>query len=197
MGPITYSLCQKPILGVAMWLASACAIPALFTGAPINLAEPASKVVAAFNAPIDLTYSLGIRFDFESTAARLSDEIVDSYGSTRCGTECTSDERWAEERKHPLGGRPIPFKVVIRNAADRSIVVDQTFTSFGRWSHINATKDRKIGLVTLKRGKYTAEIVNLEAQAGLENVKTTLFLVLEAENKKAPEGAFSLNVRLT
>jgi Domain of unknown function (DUF5625) len=176
MGPITYSLCQKPILGVAMWLASACAIPALFTGAPINLAVPASKVVAAFNAPIDLTYSLGIRFDFESAEAKISDEIVNSYGSRHCGPACTFDERLAEERKHPLGGRLIPFKVVIRNAVDKSIVLDQTFKSSGLSSYNSTWKIRKIGLVTLKRGKYTAEIVNLEAQTGLESVKTTLFL---------------------
>jgi Domain of unknown function (DUF5625) len=159
-----------------MWLASACAIPALFVDASINLAEPASKVVAAFNAPIDLTYSLCIRFDFESAEARISDEIVNSYGSRHCGPACTFDERLAEERKHPLGGRPISFKVVIRNTADKAIVIDQTFKSSGIWSSNNAYKNRKIGLVTLKRGKYTAEIVNLEAQAGLENVKTTLFL---------------------
>jgi Domain of unknown function (DUF5625) len=177
MGPIAYSLCQKPILGVAMWLASACAIPPLFAEVPINLVVPETKVTVTFNAPAELKYFLGLSFEFESDEDRFCGTIVSGSVENCYGNTDSNEKPLSEVRKHPLGGLPIPFKVVIHRASDKSIVTEKKFIFSGEWAHDGKIKeDKVIGELALKSGAYTAEITNLAARSGFENVKTKLFL---------------------
>lgn len=175
MGPTTYALCQKPVIGIVMWITTLCGFPPLFADEPMALSREGSSITREFEAPVDLKYPLTIDFEFESTQARLDDAIVGERFDENCwGTK--RHEQIPEQQREGLG-RPMPFRVVIRHAADRAVVLDRVFTSLCITSHRDNVKRRTIGWLELPRGHYTAEVTNLEAQAGLEHVVTRVSLV--------------------
>jgi hypothetical protein len=174
MGPIAYSLCHKPVIGTVMWITSLCSFPALFSDEPISLTSAEASATKAFVVPVDKRYPLAVTFEFESTDARLHDQVV----GTRFDENCNGDVRYEEipENRRDGLGRPIPFKVTVRKAGDGLVVLEQTFTSLCVTSHAGQKKARKIGWLELQRGEYTVEVVNLQAHPGLDRVKTRLSL---------------------
>lgn len=175
MGPTTYSLCQKPIIGVAMWIASLCAFPPLFSDEPIDIAATGATIKKPFHAPVEKSYPLAVTFEFPSLEARLNDQVVGDRYSDKCQGDIRYEEIPEIQRKGL--GRPILFRVVLRKAADRSVVLDRTFVSLCTTSHDGKnSKTRTIGWFPLEIGDYVAEVSNLEAQSGLPGVKTTISL---------------------
>lgn len=156
MGPVTYALCGKPAIGVAMWITGLCAFPPLFHDRPISLDAAGTQVSAAFEAPVDKKYLLAAGFEFASREARVHDRLAG--GDT--GLPCSDGS-----------GRPMPFHVVVRKAGDRSVEIDKTFVASCGLSHDG---DRKktvlIGWLDLPAGQHTAEITNLQAHGGFDGV---------------------------
>ncbi|HYD61685.1 MAG TPA: DUF5625 family protein [Noviherbaspirillum sp.] len=175
MGPTTYLLCQKPVIGLVMWAATLCAFPPLFSDAPIELAVAGATVTRSFTVPVEKGYPLALNFRFPSVEARLGDQIVGDRHDEKCNGKARYEE--IPEIQRSGLGRPIPLKVVVRKTADRSVVVEQTFESLCITSH-NGTnaKTRTIGWLTLPIGDYIAEITNLQAQPGFSGVVTTVSL---------------------
>jgi hypothetical protein len=66
MGPLTYSLCHKPVLGLAMFVAGACGFPPLFHEEPFPLQQASAGFVKEFEAPVSKPYSLLLVFGFPS-----------------------------------------------------------------------------------------------------------------------------------
>ena len=175
MNPITYSLCQKPVIGVVMWITSLCSFPPLIQDAPISLATAGAKISVAFQVPVDKRYGFDLAFDFPSPEARSMDQIIGSRYDEHCHDPVTIES--IPELKREGLGRPIPFRVVILRKSDRTVLIDKALTSLCSFAGSNNRKLRMIGGVDLARGKYIAEITNLESQAGLESVKTSISLV--------------------
>lgn len=175
MGPTTYALCQKSFLGPAMWIAGLCTFPPLFSGQHIDLSITGASVTKSFEAPVEKSYPLAVTFEFPSVEARLSDQIVGERYSEHCQGDIRYDAIPEAQRKGL--GQPIPFRVVIRKAADSSIVLDRTFVSLCVTSHNGKdAKTRTIGWLPLTTGKYVAEVTNLEGQTSLPGVKTAISL---------------------
>ena len=171
MGPITYSLCQKALIGPALWIAGLCAFPPLIENTSLPLTTAGATVSAPFTVPVDLRYQFVLQFEFPSTEARLQDTLVGS----RYQTECETDPAALADK--PEFGRPIPLRLIIRNAKDHSLVTDEQVTSLCVLGHAGNKKSRAVAWVTLSRGDYTAEISNLSAQTGLDDVNTFIALV--------------------
>jgi hypothetical protein len=175
VNPITYSLCQKPIIGAVMWVTSLCVFPPLFSGEPINLSVAESIASKAFVVPVDKKYALEVTFEFESIDARLNDQVV----GNRFDERCLGDVRYAEvpEIGRAGLGRSIPFKVVVKKANDHAVVLERTFVSLCATSHdLTNKKTRTIGWLELKRGDYAIEVKNLQSQPDLELVRTYISL---------------------
>lgn len=171
MGPTTFALCQKAVFGPAMWIAGLCAFPPLIRDVPLPLDAAGATVSVPFTAPVDKRYQLVLGFDFPSVQARLQDVVV----GDRYHAACVSSPESLVGR--PGFGRAVPIRVVIRRAEGGDVVVDQTFTSMCVFGHSEHRKWRSVGWVQLPRGPYTAEITNVDAQPGLEGVKTVVSLV--------------------
>jgi hypothetical protein len=175
MGPITYSLCQKPLIGPVMWITSLCAFPPLFSNESITLSTLESSVSKSFTVPVDKKYPLAVTFEFESVEARRKDEIVGNTFNESCNDNVRYEE--IPEGKRAGLGRPIPFKVIVRKAVDQSVVLERTFVSLCETSSDSKNrKTRTIGLLELPRGEYSAVVTNLQAQPGMERVKTYISL---------------------
>jgi hypothetical protein len=175
MGPITYSLCQKPVIGVVMWVTSLCAFPPLFADAPISLAISGETISKSFTVSVEKRYAFDLTFEFPSIETRLSDQIVGSRYDENCfGNKTLSDLR---ESKRVGLRRTFPIKVTVRREKDRGLVTERVFNSLCVTAHIDSKKWRTVGWVELAQGDYIAEITNLESQAGLDGVKTYVSLV--------------------
>jgi hypothetical protein len=76
MGPITYSLCHKEVIGLAMWITGLCAFPPLIPATEILIRDSGLVLSREFNAPVDTSYLLSLRFVFPSTETRIKDKLV-------------------------------------------------------------------------------------------------------------------------
>ena len=174
MNPISYYLCQQPVIGTVMWITTLCSFPPLFSNEPITLLTSDAMISKAFFAPVSKSYALAITFEFPSTQARIEDQVVGTRFDKNCyGT--TPYEEIPEAKRLGLG-RQIPFKVTVRNAKNQVIVDEKIYHSLCVTGHMGAKKSRTIGWLTLKRGKYTIEVTNLQAQPDLLNVNTQISL---------------------
>lgn len=134
-----------------MWLTSLCGFPPLFANVPISLDKAGTSISVPFTVPVDKNYSLNAEFQFPSVEARVSDRKIQFSPN-------------------------MPFRLVIRNETDKLIIADQRYNSLDCNGHSSEKLSCVIGSVELKRGKYTAELISLEAQSGLENIKTFISL---------------------
>lgn len=154
---------------------SLCALPPLFSDQPIDPGKPGTSVTRPFQVLGEKSYPLKVAFEFPSIEARLKDQIV----GARHGDKCQGDIRYEEipEAQRKGLGQPIPYRVVVRKAADRFVVLDRTFFSLCRTSNGNNSKTRTIGWLPFAEEDDIAEITNLEAQSSLPCMKTTISLV--------------------
>lgn len=157
-----------------MWIAGLCAFPPLFSDQHIDLTITGTSVTKFFESPVEKSYPLSVTFEFSSTEARLSDQIVGDRYDERCRGDIRY-EKIPEAQRKGLG-QPILFRVVVRKAADQSIVLDRVFESLCVTSHAGKTKTRTIGWLKLTADNYVAEVINLEGQSSLSGVKTAISL---------------------
>ena len=173
MGPLMYSLCQKPVLGLVLYVTTACAFPALFRDAALPLQQADARVVREFEAPVSKSYSLIMNFDFPSREALARDEVVGSSYHAQCDGNRTEIPLLHRAQL----GRPIPIHVLIRDKRTGAVVVDRVFDTWCKTSAGGLGKTRTAGRFALAAGEYVADIRNLASQPGLDGVKTTVALV--------------------
>lgn len=174
MNPLTYSLCQKPVLGVLMFASSLCVFPPLFQDEPLPL-QRAASFVKDFEAPVGRSYFLEIGFDFPSTASLRDDQVAGS----RYDDNCERDYAAIPQSQRTDLGRPIPLHVLVRDTRSGKVALDKVFNSLCITSTAASglQKTRTMGRLDLAAGKYTIEVGNVTPQNGLDGVKTTVSLV--------------------
>jgi len=175
MNSVTYSLCQKPVLGVMMFVASLCSFPPLFTEAPLPLQQADATVTREIHVPVTKPYFLSIAFEFPSAAAIRDDDVVGSRSDLNC---LHDDEKISPAQRVGLG-RLIPVHVLVRGKQGGAVVLDKTFNSLclTATSASGYIKTRTAARIDLEEGDYTVEVRNVERQAGLDEVKTSVSLV--------------------
>lgn len=173
MGPTTYSLCAKPVVGTAMWISSLCAFPPPLPQAEISLNSPGSVLTASFEAPVEKSYPLILVFTFASADERMRDKLVGSTYNEYC--QGKPFEEIPEKYREGLG-KPIPLRVFVKKADDSSVILDKTFESLCTTSAATTTKNRTVGYLPLPRGKLSIEVVNLQPQPEFQGVKVGVML---------------------
>jgi hypothetical protein len=167
-----YSLCQKPVLGLVLYVTTACAFPALFRDAALPLQQADTRVVREFEAPVSKSYSLIMNFEFPSREALARDEVVGSYHP-----QCDGNRAAILPAHRAQLGRPIPIQVLIRDKRTGTVVVDKVFDTWCKTSAGGLVKTRTAGRFALAAGDYVADVRNLAGQPRLDGVKTTVALV--------------------
>lgn len=171
MGPITFALCHKALIGPAMWITGLCSFPPLIDALPFPLDAGGSTVSSAFSVPVDKNYEFFMSFEFVSTEARLQDKLVGSNYGAAC------DRGPAPPLAKSEYGRPIPIRIVIRKMSDKSIVIDSEFVTLCVQGWMDNHKGRSIAWLALSQGEYTAEVTNVTAQEGFGAVTSSISLV--------------------
>lgn len=177
MGPIAYALCQKPVIGLLMYMSSACVFPPLVQQAPLSLMTAQSSASAAFTVKVEKAYTIELNFEFPDGEALRRDQIVGSRYDSNCEPGVKYED--IPEAKRAGLGSPIPLHVVVRRPSDNAVVADQVLTSLCTVSTSFAppTKSRSVQRIALTRGDYVLEVTNLQAQAGLDGIETSFSLV--------------------
>jgi hypothetical protein len=176
MGPVTYSLCHKEIIGLAMWITGFCAFPPLIPATEVSLRDPGLILSKDFNAPVDTSYLLNLRFVFPSTEIRIKDRLVgDRYASQYCDGDIPYDAIPDHER--PGLGFPIPFKVTVRTEPEGIPVIERTFHSLCHVAHAKNDKYRNVGRFDLNQGGYRIEVTNLQPQLAFDDITIEMSLV--------------------
>lgn len=175
MGPITYSLCHKPVVGILMFLSTLCTFPPPVPEKEVSLYKPGVVLNKTFDAPVDKSYPLVLVFTFPTTEDRLKDKFVGSNYTEDC-KRGTPYEEIPENRRAQLG-TPLPLKVKVTDASGAQTVFDKTVESLCVVYHGTNDKGRVVCYIELKRGKYRLEVTNLVSQPKLAGVKVAITLV--------------------
>ena len=173
MGPIAYSLCQKPVIGLVMWATTLCTFPPLIDDKVFLLKEEKPSISIPFEVPVEKSYSLKMNFVFPTTEARLKDKLIGSRYHQYCYDNIKYNEIPEHERKGL--GQPMIFKVIIQEK-DGSIVFEETVESLCITSHRKNIKTRTITRIPLLEGEYVAKITSLDSQNSLKDVNTSIRL---------------------
>ena len=179
MGPLAYSLCQKPVIGLGMFVSGLCAFPPLIPDTPLPLAVAAPPVAVAFTVQVDKSYEFNLKFTPQGPQDLQRIGVV--AGTHYEGAYCEGGVNYQDiplARREGLG-LPIPIRVLIRHQPDGAVVADQTFVSLCRFAHGGADKAvlRKIGAVKLAPGDYRAEVSGAAPQPELAGIATSFVLV--------------------
>jgi hypothetical protein len=170
MTPRRYALCQKPVLGLLMWITTLCAFPPLLEVPAPDLAQADSEVSHEFAVPVELSYGFELAFEFDNPDAYARDSVIGSRPDPRCWTPGAPAP--ANPAEH---GREIPMRVRVLRLPDRQPVHDEVHRLPCLTSHQPPRrKVRLLAAVPLAPGRYLATVGNLQAQTGLEGVSVQL-----------------------
>ncbi|MYN09117.1 DUF5625 family protein [Pseudoduganella aquatica] len=179
MGPLAYTLCQKSVIGVGMFVTGLCAFPPLIPDTPLPLSTAAPTVTVPFTVPVDKSYEFDLRFtpQAKEDLQRIGQVAGTHYDGEYCEGK-TSYENIPLARREGLG-QPIPVRVVVRSRPGGAVVVDQTFISLCKFAAGGADMAvlRKIGRIDLVRGDYSAEVSSPGTVPELAGIKTSFMLV--------------------
>jgi hypothetical protein len=173
MGPITYSLCHTPVIGIVMFVSTLCAFPPPVPERSISLDAPGVVLSATFEAPLDRAYPLILRFTFPTVDARLKDTFVGGYTEECRGTMSYED---MPEKKRIGLGKPLALRVTVKEFVRLETVFDKTLNSLCTTAYNETDKFRVAGYIGLSRGEYKIDVVNVFGQPELKGIKTGIML---------------------
>jgi len=182
MSPFIYNLCQKPIVGLAMASVALCEFPPLMKDVQLKLGEAGTVVTADVEVPVDLSYALMLEMS-NPAGESLSKQEVSIIGDRRV-EDCEEglDLAKVPRQERASFGRPMAFKVEVRRKPDNTLLHSRTVNTLcvaSKWAN---QRSRSLGNFALARGAYSVRIENIDAQAGLEHLTTTVVLAPGTEH---------------
>lgn len=176
MTPFVYSLCQKPVVALALAAVSLCEFPPLVKEAPMKLDAAGSAVTVDVNVPVDLSYALVLEMS-NAAGVSLSKQEVSILGDRRL-EECNAgiDLAKVPRQERAAYGRAMPFKVEVRRKSDNMLVHSRlvnTMCVASKWAN---QRSRSLGNIALVRGAYSLRVENVAAQGGLERLSASVTL---------------------
>ncbi len=181
MSPLIYSLCHKPIVGLAMASVALCDFPPLMKDVQMKLGQAGAVATADVDVPVDLSYTLLLEMSNPGGDSLSKQEVV-ILGDRRV-EDCADGTDLAKlpRQERASFGRPMAFRVEVRRKPDNMLVHSRlvnTLCVASKWAN---QRSRSLGNISLARGTYTLRIENVAAQAGLERLNATMVLSPAAE----------------
>ena len=160
MTPRRYRMCQRPAIGLLMWLGGQCVFPPLFEALPIDLAQPGAAASQVVKVQVPLDYQLHLRTIFASDQARVADTVIGAYVDGHCGPRQRAPAPGAVTARI---GAPVRFRVRVVSLAHQEVVVDETVESRCSFAHAGASKWRGIAALPLAAGEYRITVESRRA----------------------------------
>lgn len=155
MTETTLALCQKPVLGVMMWLASMCVTNQALTETYVDLSSPGVILNQKIDVPMDERYSLFLSFRPQGPSDLTT--TTTPFGSCICSLG--SKEHVAPIAAGENRVEPSVFLELTLTTLDGKLVAKELLSP---QCSQGATHSNTIGFghVEMKRGKYILSIAN-------------------------------------
>ena len=135
MNQIIYNLCQKPVVGVALWISTLCGTSPIIDSQPVNLQASGLILEKEFNIPIETQAKYNL-----SLSANPRSSIIGSNYSEICWRAALGEDIREELKNMPQTNREelgniIPFHVIIKSTKSNNTILDKTFYSICTTGH--------------------------------------------------------------
>lgn len=166
MNELTYSLCQKPVLGLVMYLSSLCVFPPPLENVPLPLDRPGGIAEGEFEAPATTAYSIELVFKYSEKEFAATNGVVGSGQAATCKDKYSS----LESIRIPDGfsGIATPLEISIRTPNGTSVEHFFVSGACGAAWWAKGEIGRILATVDLPRGNYrlTAKYAGLKEIPG-------------------------------
>lgn len=175
MNPTLYVLCQKAVLGPALWISGLCSFPPLLPESPVSLDAPGLILTKEYEAPVSNNYFLSFHVEFPSVEQRLNDTLIGSKFDVPCyGEEGKKVSDFSTERQFDLG-RPVKLHVKVLRLPSETVAWEADISSICRAGHdLKAKKLQVLALTHFTQGKYRIYVTNIEARPDLAAFRTSI-----------------------
>lgn len=177
MNPALYALCQKAVVGPALWITGQCAFPPPLPDAPVMLDSPGQVLSQEVEVPVTKGYFLSLGVQFPSVEKRLGDRLIGARYDVPCYGQGARqlDDFPAEQR--PDLGRPVKLQVTALNVKDGAVAWQADIASICSAGHdLKRKKHQVLALVPLTEGRYRLLVRNVEARPDLAGLDVSLTL---------------------
>ncbi|MEO6281366.1 hypothetical protein [Roseateles sp.] len=177
MNPTLYALCQKAIVGPALWITGQCEFPPPLPETPVTLAAPGQVLSQEFDVPVTKGYFLSLGVQFPSLEDRLSDRLIGAQYDVPCyGQGVKQLEDFPAEKRTDLG-RPVRLEVKALNVKDGAAAWQADIASICIAGHdLKRKKLQVLALIPLAEGRYRLQVRNVEARPDLAGLDVSLTL---------------------
>jgi hypothetical protein len=180
MNQTIYNLCQKPILGSAMWILGLCSFPPLIASTPVSFNEEKVILVSDFEVKVPLKYFIYLKFGYEPGQLSEARAIIGEYNKEFClfEKEASEPDPQIPENIVKSIGRPTRIEIAIRSLATEKEILKKVFLSYCSTSQGENSLTRIIANFPLEKGKYNIQIKNLEARSEFAKLSTSIFMAV-------------------
>lgn len=182
MNPTLYSLCQKPILGSAMWLLGLCSFPPLISSTPISFNEEKIVLNSDFEVKVPLKYFIYLKLEYEPDQYSEANEVIGKYDKNYCLFEKEASEPDFQILADVVKkvGKATRVELIIRSSNTERELIKKVFLSYCSISHGEKSFTRILANVNLDEGKYHIQIKNLEARSEFDKFNMSIFMTTGA-----------------
>jgi hypothetical protein len=146
MNTITFSMCQKPVIGIIMWLTSMCATNQALHDTYLNINKPNDFTVQNITIPMDEVYTFRVLLSLADIKAKIQEHGVDPSCSIAL-----------DNTKSPL---TLAVDLLTEKGANVGHFELSPTCPRPKWQDDSSIV---VGSIPIKKGKYKIQITNLNS----------------------------------
>jgi len=183
VNPTLFALCQKAVVGPALWITGQCHFPPPLPETPVTLASPGQVLSQEIDVPVTTGYFLSLAVQFPTVEERVNDQRIGGRNNAPCyGPEARRLEDFPAEERTDFG-HPVKLQMTALNVKDGTVAWQADIASLCQTGHdLKSKKHQVLALVPLAEGRYRLQVRNVEARPDLAGLG--VFLTLHAGTGK-------------
>jgi hypothetical protein len=154
MNSLTAALCKKPVLGVAMWLATLCVTNQVFKYTFVDLNSPGLILSQDIDVPMDDDY--GMKILLRPSAPPIQQARPTSWSEVACSTVQDNNPTLAVDSPRQS---KVSLKIEV-TSAQGAVLTERKFSPICPLPNYENYDSLYLGSIGLKRGKYRFRILN-------------------------------------
>lgn len=177
MSPTLLALCQKAVIGPALWITGQCAFPPPLPATAIQLDTAGLVLSQEVEVPVSMGYFLSLGVEFASVEDRLNDRLIGSQYDVPCyGPDARQMSDFPVEQRRDLG-RPVRLQVSVLDARQGAVAWKADLASICRAGHdLKRKKLQVLALAPLAEGRYRVLVHNVEPRPDLAGLGISFFI---------------------
>lgn len=177
MTPTLFALCQKAVIGPALWITGQCAFAPPLPETPVTLATPGQVLSQEVEVPVTTGYFLSLGVQFPTVQDRLDDRLIGARYDVPCHGQGARQLGDFPAEQRPDLGRPVRLQVTVLTAKDGAVAWQADIASLCPAGHdLKRKKHQVLALLPLAEGRYRLLVRNIEARPDLAGLDVSVTL---------------------